>query len=239
VADVPYTLEKIIATIDEWAFVGKPTSAKGGTSKPAAGADLYSYLALKGKLGGLKRTGAFDTPGVDPIDPARLIQPGRVTVFDVSFANDRLKNLVIAQLLRSVFEYKREHQDSARTMLIIEEAHTFISAEKSGRMQETIELLREIARRGRKRWLGLTFISQQPSHLPNEIFELCNTRLVHNVKSQNNLRVLKTTAGDVADEIWDLVPTLGVGQAICSTPQYRDPVVVNMRPSTTKREFVD
>src|SRR5207247_3282832 len=42
--DVPYTLQGLIDTIDEWAFVGKPT--KEGHSKPAAGADLHSYLAL-------------------------------------------------------------------------------------------------------------------------------------------------------------------------------------------------
>ncbi|MGA2286764.1 MAG: helicase HerA-like domain-containing protein [Dehalococcoidia bacterium] len=232
---VPYTLEDIIRTIDQWAFVGKPS----GSQKPASGADLHSYLALKGKLGSLRRTGAFDAPNVPPIKASELIQTGRVSVFDVSYANDRLKNLVIAQLLRSVFDYKRTNEKAPHAMLMIEEAHTFISAERSGRMQETIELLREIARRGRKRWLGLTFISQQPSHLPNEMFELCNTRIVHNVRSRGNLQTLRTTAGDVSDEIWDLVPSLGVGQAVVSTPQYRDPLVVNVRPAKSLRQFTD
>jgi len=234
---VPYTLEKLIATIDEWAFVAKPT--KSGAGKPAAGADLYSYLALKGKLGGLKRTGAFDTPGVPPISARELLRPGRVSIFDVSYSNDRLKNLVIAQLLRFLFEAKRDDESLPHAMIVIEEAHTFISADRSSRMQETIELLREIARRGRKRWLGLTFISQQPSHLPSEIFELCNTRVVHSIKSDANLRALRSTAGDVRSEMWGLVPALGVGQCLLSTPQYRDPLVVNVRPCRTRRQFVE
>lgn len=235
-ADAPYTLASIIATIDDWAFAGKPL--KEGRAKPSAGADLHSYLALKGKLGSLKRTGAFDAPKVDPIRPRDLLVPGRVSVFDVSYSNDRLKNLVIAQLLRSIFDAKRDDEKLPRSMLVIEEAHTFISAERSGKMQETIELLREIARRGRKRWLGLTFISQQPSHLPNEIFELCNTRIVHSVKSEANQRALRATGGDVRNEMWDLLPGLGVGQCVLSTPQYRDPLVLNVRPSKARREFV-
>lgn len=106
-------------------------------------------------------------------------------------------------------------------------------------MEETIEMLREISRRGRKRWLGLCFVSQQPSHLPPEIFELCNTRIVHNVKGIDNLKALKLTAGDVSEEMWDSVPSLGIGQAVLSTPQLRDPVVINVRPSMTKRRFIE
>jgi DNA helicase HerA-like ATPase len=123
--------------------------------------------------------------------------------------------------------------------VVIEEAHSFISREKSTKMSETIEMLREIARRGRKRWLGLCFISQQPSHLPNEIFELCNTRIVHTIRSHANLNSLKLTAGDVSEEMWNNVPSLGVGQAVVSSPQLRDPIVINVRPCKTRREFVD
>ena len=78
-----------------------------------------------------------------------------------------------------------------------------------------------------------------PGHLPSEIFELCNTRIVHNVKSIANLRAMKATGGDVSEEMWNLVPSLGVGQAVVSTPQYRDPVVVNVRPCVTMRQFVE
>lgn len=237
-ADAAYTLSDIVSKIDEWAFQGKVTG-KGGQPKPATGADLSSFLALKGKLGKLRRTGAFDAPGVDAISAQALLVPGRVSVFDVSYTADRLKNIVIAELLRIVFERKVQDLDAPKTLIFIEEAHTFISSDRIGKMQETVEMLREIARRGRKRWLGLVFISQQPGHLPAEIFELCNTRIVHNVKSTANLRALKATSGDVSEEMWNLVPSLGVGQAVVSTPQYRDPVVVNVRPCMTRRQFVE
>jgi DNA helicase HerA-like ATPase len=37
--------------------------------------------------------------------------------------------------------------------LVLEEAHSFISREKAHTMQATMQMLRNVARRGRKRWL--------------------------------------------------------------------------------------
>jgi len=223
---VPYTLSQVIgATVQR--------------AKEARGADQYSYFALMGKLGRLNRTGAFDVKDVPPIDPKELMESGRVSVFDVSYSSDQVKNLVIADLLRKIFDHKLSHPDAPKTLLVIEEAHTFISRETRKRMQETIEMLREIARRGRKRWLGLCFISQQPGHLPPEIFELCNTRIVHTIRSEANLGTLRRTGGGITEQMWNNVPGLGIGQAVLSCPQLRDPVVINVRPAETKRKFVD
>jgi len=202
------------------------------------GADKASYYALMGKLGALNRTRAFDVKDTEPINAKNLLIEKKVTVFDVSGCAERLKNIVIFDLLSKVFSEKLSG-NPVKTLVVIEEAHSFISKEKSSKMSETIEMLREIARRGRKRWLGLCFISQQPAHLPNEIFELCNTRIVHTIKSQANLNSLKMTAGDVSEEMWNNVPSLGTGQAVVSSPQLKDPIVINVRPCKTKREFVD
>jgi len=223
--DISYTLFDIIRECAARAEEGR-------------GADRASYYTLMGKLGALNRTKAFDVKDVEVIDAKELLQEGHVTVIDVSGCADRLKNIVIYDLLRKVFQEKLGGNPT-KALVVIEEAHSFISRDKSEKMSETIEMLREIARRGRKRWLGLCFISQQPSHLPNEIFELCNTRIVHTIKSQANLSALKLTAGDVSEEMWNNVPSLGVGQAVISSPQLRDPIVVNVRPCKTKREFVD
>src|SRR5207248_6806008 len=128
-----------------------------------------------------------------------------------------VKNLVTADLLRKVFAYKVAKPDAPPTLMIIEEAHSFISREKAQTMQATLQMLRNVARRGRKRWLSLAFVSQQPGHLPPEIFELCNTRLVHTLRSMHNLDSLMATTGDVTRELWARCPLLGTGEAIISS----------------------
>ncbi len=199
--------------------------------------EFVDFRGLSAKLMRLKRSEAFDNVTLSAIDPATMMRPGRVSIFDISVANDTIKNLVTADLLRKVFAYKIATEDTPPTLLVIEEAHTFISRERAATMGATLTMIRDIARRGRKRWLGLSFISQQPGHLPPEIFELCNTRIVHNVKSLHNLEALMKTAGDVTQEMWGQCPLLGPGQAIVSAPQYKDPVVANIRPASTRRKF--
>lgn len=225
--EVPYNMNRLLDRVRH--------EAENATRE----GDRSSYYALLGKLGKFSRQRIFDVPDVNPIDAKQLVVGGRLSVIDVSYASDLLKNLVIADVLRKVFDHKLVKQDAPRTLVVIEEAHTFVSRERQGKMTETLEMLREISRRGRKRWLGLCFISQQPGHLPDEIFELCNTRIVHNVKSMHNLQALKLTAGDVAEEMWNNCPVLGVGQAVVSCPQLRDPIVINVRPATTRRKYVD
>lgn len=233
------TLKGVIEPVDETYTLRDIIRKASERAEEASGANKYSYFALMGKLGRLNRTGAFDARNVDPIDPNGLLKSGKVSIFDVSYCRDVVKNVVIANLLRKVFDKKIKDKKAPNTLVIIEEAHTFISRETRKKMEETIEMLREISRRGRKRWLGLCFVSQQPAHLPNEIFELCNTRIAHNIKSKPNLDSLKLTAGDVSEQMWNNVPTLGTGQAVISSPQFRDPIVVNIRPCKTRRKFIE
>jgi hypothetical protein len=202
------------------------------------GNDGLDYTGLAAKLMWLVHAGAFDQPNMRALDPERMLVPGRVSVLDVSVANDIVKNLATADLLRKVFAYKVARQDAPPTLLVIEEAHSFISREKGQTMHATLQMVRDVARRGRKRWLSLAFVSQQPGHLPPEIFELCNTRIVHALRSMHNLDVLMATAGDVGREMWARCPLLGSGEAIVASPQLKRPVVVTIRPAMSQRRLV-
>ena len=167
-----------------------------------------------------------------------MIKEGRVSVIDVSVANDTIKNLVTADLLRKTFAYKLAHSEAVPTLLVIEEAHSFMNREKINTTQATMQMLRNVTRRGRKRWLSVAFVSQQPGHLPPEVFELCNIRIVHTLRSLHNLDTLVATTGDVTQELWAHCPLLGTGEAIISSPQFRRSVVASIRPAMSSRRFV-
>ncbi|HUR55277.1 MAG TPA: ATP-binding protein, partial [Gemmataceae bacterium] len=199
--------------------------------------EQFDFLGLSTKLLWLLNSGAFDQLNMPGLDAAGMIAPGRVTVIDVSIANDTVKNLATADLLRKVFALKVAKEDAPPTLLMIEEAHSFVSKEKAQTMQATLQMLRNVTRRGRKRWLAAAFVSQQPGHLPAEIFELCNTRLVHTLRSTHNLEALAATTGDVSAELWGQCPLLGTGEVILSSPQLKRPAVVAMRPAASRRRF--
>lgn len=207
------------------------------SERSSRGSEMFDYQGLSTKLLWLMRSGAFDL-AMKGLDTREMLRAGRVTVLDVSIANDTIKNLVTADLLRKAFAYKIATAETPPTLLMIEEAHSFISREKAQTMQATLQMLRNVTRRGRKRWLAAAFVSQQPGHLPPEIFELCNTRLVHALRSTHNLEALVATTGDITSEFWARCPLLGTGQAILSSPQLKRPVIVNVRPASSERRFV-
>ena len=182
---------------------------------------------------------AFDQINVPPLDVVRMMVAGRVSIIDVSVANDIVKNMVTADLMRKAFALKMTQTDTPPTLVIIEEAHSFISRDRAETMQATLNMLRNVTRRGRKRWLSMAFVSQQPGHLPPEIFELCNTRIVHTLRSMHNLEALMATTGDVGRELWARCPLLGPGQAILSSPQMSRSVIISVRPSAGRRKFTD
>ena len=175
--------------------------------------EFFDYSGLNAKLMWLILSGAFDQPKIRSIDAERMLQPGRVSIIDVSVANDIVKNLVTADLMRKIFAYKMGREDAPPTLLVIEEAHSFISKEKAQTMHATMQMLRNVARRGRKRQAFAGVCQPAAGPLPPEMFELCNTRIICTLRSIHNLDVLMATAGDVGREMWARCPLLGSGES--------------------------
>lgn len=189
---------------------------------------LYSKLML------IRSLGLVDVE-IPTLKPEEFLKAGQVSVVDFSDANDYVRNLVIAHFLDSIFKYKVENPDTPNLLIVIEEAHIFISRYKRDRMLATLLMLVELARRGRKRGICLGFVTQQPAHLPSEILELCNTRIIHRMSSTANIQVLRESTGNVPDPLWNMLPSLGRGEAVVASPKYSRAVTVKIRPVKSMR----
>ncbi|MCB9452388.1 MAG: ATP-binding protein [Anaerolineaceae bacterium] len=204
--------------------------------------DVTSYGALRKKLRELDMMGIFDRQDAPQLDMEILSHPGQLTVIDMSDAHSQqVVNIVIADLLARMYEYKMQLTEEAnvqrKVIITIEEAHGFISRERQDKMEQTLDQLRRIARRGRKRWLALHFVTQSPQHLPSELFELANNKIIHQTTGSENLRVLKAAAGSVNEGIWGDVPSLGRGRAVIVSSQYPHPIIARIRPAASKRNY--
>ncbi|MBI4336490.1 MAG: ATP-binding protein, partial [Chloroflexi bacterium] len=147
-----------------------------------------SWYALLGRLGRIKRLGIFDNPKAPALDYGAMLRPGHVSIVDLSDTDSpQVNNLVIAQLLRGVHlqqdeNYRKAAEEGGHpplAMVFIEEAHEFLSDERIRKMSVLFQQVARIARRGRKRWLGLCFITQLPQHLPDEVLGLINNWVLH------------------------------------------------------------
>jgi DNA helicase HerA-like ATPase len=218
--------------------------------------NAISWRALLGKLWRLQRLKVFydEQGGVGPINYKQLLRPGQVSVIDLSDSGaSELNNLVIADLLRGVqdaqdeaydvYEKARDHDSGAtpptRTLIIIEEAHEFLSAERIDKMRILFEQVARIAKRGRKRWLGLAFVTQLPQHLPRQVFGLVNSYILHKITDPQVVQTLRKTVSGIDEGLWDRLPGLAPGQAIVSFTHMTRPLLVSVDPTPARLRLVD
>jgi hypothetical protein len=216
-----------------------------------------SWRALIGRLGRLNRMKVFFTEekdGVRPLNYSQLLEPGAVSVLDLSDTGmSELNNLVIADLLRGVQDAqddaytayeqaKAKDPDAApptRVLVVIEEAHEFLSAERIERMNILFEQVAKIAKRGRKRWLGLVFVTQLPQHLPRQIFGLVNSYILHKITDPQVVATLRKTVSGIDEGLWGRLPGLAPGQAIVSFPHMTRPLLASIDAAGAKLRLVD
>jgi hypothetical protein len=96
-----------------------------------------------------------------------------------------------------------------------------------------------IARRGRKRYLGLVFITQLPSHLPDEVFGLINNWILHKITDTNVVQRLRKVVPAVNESTWSALPNLPPGQALASFTHLTRPIMTAVDPSPCQLRMVD
>lgn len=124
-------------------------------------------------------------------------------------------------------------------VVFIEEAHEFLSRDRISRMPVLYQQVARIARRGRKRWLGLAFITQLPQHLPDEVFGLVNNFILHKIGDATVVNRLKLTVPGIDASLWKRLPGLAPGQAIVSVTGMTRPLLVAVDPAPAKLRMVE
>jgi DNA helicase HerA-like ATPase len=214
-----------------------------------------SWRALLGRLARLNRLRVFydEAEGARPLNYRELLRPGGVSVIDLSDSGvSELNNIVIADLLGGIqaaqdelyLEHERARAGSTesappRVLVVIEEAHEFLSEERVERMRILFEQVARIAKRGRKRWLGLAFVTQLPGHLPRQLFGLINSYVLHKVTDPSVVSLLRKTVHGVDEGLWARLPGLAPGQAVVSFPHMTRPLLVSIDPARAQLRLVE
>jgi DNA helicase HerA-like ATPase len=231
------------------AFKGSSKLARIIERVKAANSDNeISWRALLGKLWQLHRLKIFDNPKARSINYEDMLQSGRVSIIDLSDLESAVeRNLVIAQLLKSIQRQQDENYQAAilqskvptPTMVLIEEAHEFLSAQRINQMPVLFQQVAKIAKRGRKRWLGLVFITQLPQHLPDEVLGLINNWILHKISDSTVISRLRRSISGLDNSMWDQMPALAPGQAIVSFTSMTRPLQVAIDPTPCRLLMVD
>jgi DNA helicase HerA-like ATPase len=162
---------------------------------------------------------------------------GCVTVIDLTLVPLEIIHIVTAVIARITFEafqrYCKMEGNSLPTVLVMEEAHTFIKrykddAESYSAADVCCQVFEKIAREGRKFGLGLVLSSQRPSKLSPTVLSQCNTFLFHRISNDRDQELVNRLVPDNLRGLLRELPSLPSQQAILLGWASELPVMVNI-----------
>jgi hypothetical protein len=180
---------------------------------------------------------------------------GPIALIDLSLVPAEIVHVVVSVLARLIFEslqrYRRINPSGKAlpTVLVLEEAHTFIKrGSDEGQVITADHLCREvferIAREGRKFGLGLVLSSQRPSELSPTVLAQCTTFLLHRLVNDSDQNLVSRLVPDNVGGLLRELPSLASRQAILLGWATPIPVLVeidelpeNQRPHSADPDF--
>ncbi len=162
---------------------------------------------------------------------------GCVTVIDLSLVPVEIIHIITAVIARMTFEalqrYRKLEGKSLPTVLVMEEAHTFIKrykeeAENQNAASVCCQVFEKIAREGRKFGMGLVLSSQRPSELSPTVLAQCNTFLLHRISNDLDQEKVAKLVPDNLRGLLRELPSLPSQYAILLGWASELPVLVRM-----------
>lgn len=170
---------------------------------------------------------------------ANRAQNGSLTIIDLSLVPSEIIHVITAVIARMVFEalqrYRKLNDEHKvlPTVLVMEEAHTFIKHRKEGPENQDAsstcsQVFEQIAREGRKFGLGLVLSSQRPSELSSTVLSQCNTFLLHRITNDKDQDLVHRLVPDNLKGLLRDLPSLPSQNAILLGWASELPILVRM-----------
>ena len=182
-------------------------------------------------------------------------EDGCVTIIDLSLVPAEIVHIITSVIARMSFEalqrYRKQSDKSLPTVLVMEEAHTFVKrykedAENQNAASICTQIFEKIAREGRKFGLGLVLSSQRPSELSPTVLSQCNSFLLHRISNDLDQELIHRLVPDNLRGLLRELPSLPSQQAILLGWAAELPIMVRMndladneRPHSDDPDFWD
>jgi len=180
--------------------------------------------------------GIFETEGT-PIEEIAAVN--QLTVLDLSDSDERLSETIIAVLCRKIFDARKQYVKDGEggfntpAFIIVEEAHNFAPRSTEERQIISRNILKRIAREGRKFGVGLCIVSQRPSKLDSDVLSQCNTQIIMKIVNPADQEYIRQSVESVTEDVVKDLPALARGEAIISGSAINLSVPVKIRQRTT------
>ena len=163
---------------------------------------------------------------------------GSITIIDLSLLPTEVTHIITSVMARVTLEvlqrYRRQEKgETLPTILVMEEAHTFIKRYNTDTENENAtamctKVFERIAREGRKYGLGLVLSSQRPSELSPTVISQCNSFLLHRLSNDKDQELVGKLVPDNLRGLLRELPSLPSRNAILLGWASELPIMVRM-----------
>ena len=183
--------------------------------------DTAPFMRLKGKIDELKSdpryqfmfSGMLVADSMASFIGKIFRLPGKgkpISIIDVSGVPSDIVSVVVAVLSRLVFDYAIWSRSEVQRpiLLVCEEAHRYVPADKTGSGQAVRKILERIAKEGRKYGVSLGLITQRPSDLAEGVLSQCGTIIAMRLNNDRDQAFVKSAMPEGARGFLDVIPAL-------------------------------
>lgn len=212
---VPYRIHSLAQRISE---------AMGRLDKPD---NTLPYLRLLTTIENLRkdRRYAFMFSGLTVRDTMaeilsrilRIPVEGKpITIFDISTIPSEIVEVVVSLLCRLIFDFAlwSDHAESIPVLLVCDEAHRYIHADKSVGFEPARRSIARIAKEGRKYGVSLCLVSQRPSEISETVLAQCSTIFALRLSNDRDQGFVRRTLPESAAGLLNILPALRQQEAI-------------------------
>ena len=206
---IPYALSDLTNAISqEMGLLNKAT-------------DTAPFMRLKSKIDELKSDPRYqfmfsgmliaDQMGSFISKIFRLPANGKpISIIDVSGVPSDIVSVVVAVLSRLVFDYAIWSRNEVQrpVLLVCEEAHRYVPADKTSNGQAVRKILERIAKEGRKYGVSLGLITQRPSDLAEGVLSQCGTIISMRLNNDRDQAFVKSAMPEGSRGFLDVIPAL-------------------------------
>ncbi|KWT87952.1 ATPase [Agrobacterium tumefaciens str. B6] len=171
--------------------------------------------------------GGFSAQDLDVLLEDWLGHEKPITILDLSGVPSIVLVRLIGSILRIVYEalfWSREKTEGGvlRPLLVVmEEAHRYVSSDSG---DAAADVVKRIAKEGRKYGVGAMVVSQRPAEIDETILSQCGTLIALRLSNPSDRGRVRGALPDNLSGLTDLLPVLRTGEAIITGEAARLPV---------------
>jgi DNA helicase HerA-like ATPase len=211
---VPYRLKDLLALIDE--RMGKLENRSSRMNhrrlitriEAVINDPRYGFMFTNANVGG-------DTMAEILRHLFRWRPDGKpMTVMQLAGIPSEVVDAVVSVLCRMAFDFGLWSNGAIPLLFVCEEAHRYVSADRTLGFQPTRRALSRIAKEGRKYKVFLGLITQRPAEIDANIVSQCSTLFAMRIANDRDQQLLLAAASDAATNLLRFLPSLGPREAL-------------------------